>query len=179
LPSRWPNLGLSCAAVKIGRVTEGFLENNRRYAESFNRRLPRRPSAGVAVVACMDARLDVFAILGLKPGEANVIRNAGGVVTEHEIRSLAISQRVLGTREIIIIRHTDCGMMTFTDEWFKRHLEEATGIRPTWPAEVFTNLEDDVRASIRRVRSSPFIARTDSVRGFVLDVATGKLGEVR
>jgi carbonic anhydrase len=159
--------------------TDACLANNQRYAESFTGRLPRRPSAGVAVVACMDARLDVLAILGLKAGEANVIRNAGGVVTDHEIRSLAISQRVLGTTEIILIRHTDCGMMTFTDEWFKRHLEEQTGIRPTWPAEVFTNLDDDVRASIRRVKSSPFIARTDSVRGFVFDVATGKLNEVR
>jgi len=158
--------------------TDVFLANNRRYAESFNRRLPRRPSAGVAVVACMDARLDVLAILGLKPGEANVIRNAGGVVTDHEIRSLAISQRVLGTTEIILMRHTDCGMMTFTDEWLKNHLEEVTGIRPGWPAETFTNLDDDVRASIRRVKSSPFIAHTYSVRGFIFDVATGKLTEV-
>jgi carbonic anhydrase len=159
-------------------MTEAFLANNRRYAESFTGGLPRRPSARVAVVACMDARLDVFAILGLKAGEANVIRNAGGVVTDSDIRSLAISQRVLGTSEIILIRHTDCGMMTFTDEWFKAHLEEQTGIRPAWPAEPFTNLEDDVRASIRRVKSSPFLARTHSVRGFVFDVATGKLTEV-
>jgi carbonic anhydrase len=159
--------------------TDAFLANNRRYAETFNGRLPRRPSAGVAVVACMDARLDVFAILGLKAGEANVIRNAGGVVTDNEIRSLAISQRVLGTSEIILIRHTDCGMMTFTDEWLKNHLEEVTGIRPTWPAETFTTLDDDVRASIRRVKASPFIAYTNSVRGFVFDVATGKVSEVR
>lgn len=158
--------------------TDAFLANNRRYAESFTGRLPRRPSAGVAVVTCMDGRLDVFAILGLKPGEANVIRNAGGVVTDHEIRSLAISQRVLGTSEIILVRHTDCGMMTFTDVWLKDHLEEVTGIRPSWPAEVFTNLEDDVRASIRRVKSSPFIAHKNSVRGFVFDVGTGKLTEV-
>lgn len=159
--------------------TDVFLANNQRYAETFTGRLPRRPSAGVAVVACMDARLDVFAILGLKAGEANVIRNAGGVVTDSEIRSLAISQRVLGTTEIILIRHTDCGMMTFTDEWFKDHLEEAAGIRPTWPAEAFTNLDDDVRASIRRIKASPFIPRRDAVRGFVFDVGTGSLREVR
>lgn len=158
--------------------TDAFLANNQRYAESFAGRLPRLPSARVAVVACMDARLDVFALLGLKAGEANVIRNAGGVITDNEIRSLSVSQRVLGTAEIILIRHTDCGMMTFTDEWLKAHLEEATGIRPTWPAEEFTNLDDDVRASIKRVKSSPFIPHTESVRGFIFDVATGKLTEV-
>lgn len=159
--------------------TDAMLVNNQNYAKTFTGRLPRRPSAGVAVVACMDARLDVFAILGLKAGEANVIRNAGGVVTDNEIRSLAISQRVLGTSEIILIRHTDCGMMTFTDEWFRGHLQEVTGIRPTWPAEAFTNLDDDVRASIRRIKANPFIPFKDSVRGFVFDVGTGGLREVR
>jgi carbonic anhydrase len=159
--------------------TDAFLENNRCYAEAFAGPLPRRPSAGVVVVTCMDARLNVFAILGLQDGEANVIRNAGGVVTDDEIRSLAISQRVLGTTEIILIRHTDCGMMTFTDEAFKADLEADTGIRPTWQAEAFSDLDEDVRASILRVKSSPFIPHRESVRGFVFDVATGKLREVR
>jgi carbonic anhydrase len=158
--------------------TDAFLENNQRYAASFAGQLPRRPSAGVAVVTCMDARLNVFAILGLKDGEANVLRNAGGVVTDDQIRSLAVSQRVLGTTEIILIRHTDCGMMTFSDEALKADIEADTGIRPTWTAEAFTDLDEDLRTSIRRVKSSPFIPCTDSVRGFVFDVATGKLREV-
>jgi carbonic anhydrase len=133
----------------------------------------------VAIVTCMDARLNVFAILGLQDGEAKVIRNAGGVVTDDEIRSLAISQRLLWTTEIILIRHTDCGMLTFTDEAFKAEIEADTGIRPTWPAEAFTDLDEAVRGSILRVESSPFLRHTESVRGFVFDVATGKLCEVR
>jgi carbonic anhydrase len=126
----------------------------------------------------MDARLNVYAILGLQEGEAHVIRNAGGVVTEDEIRSLAISQRLLGTREIILIHHTDCGMLTFTDEDFKRSITDETGIRPSWAAEAFPNLYDDVRQSIARINASPFIPHKESVRGFVFDVATGKLDEV-
>jgi carbonic anhydrase len=158
--------------------TDELLENNRRYAESFAGALPLPPSAGVAVVACMDARLNVYAILGLQDGEAHVIRNAGGVVTEDEIRSLAISQRLLGTTQIILIHHTDCGMLTFTDDAFKRSIQDETGIKPAWSAEAFPDLDEDVRQSIARIKASPFIPHTDAVRGFVFDVATGKLNEV-
>jgi carbonic anhydrase len=158
--------------------TDELLANNRRYAESFNG--PQSPpSPGVAVVACMDARLDIYAILGLKVGEAHVIRNAGGVVTDDEIRSVTISQRLLGTSEIILIHHTDCGMLTFTDDAFKASIEEETGITPPWSAKAFADLDEDVRQSIRRIKASPFIPHTDSVRGFVFDVATGRLNEVR
>src|SRR4051794_323258 len=136
------------------------------------------PSRGVAVLACMDARLNVYAILGLKAGEAHVIRNAGGVVTDDGIRSLAISQRLLGTTEIILIHHTDCGMLTFSDDAFKRSIQEDVGLRPTWSPESFEDPEDDVRHSIARITSSPFIPHTDAVRGFVFDVATGLLREV-
>jgi carbonic anhydrase len=159
--------------------TDEFLANNRRYAESFGGPLPLPPAAGTAVVACMDARLSVYAILGLEEGEAHVIRNAGGVVTDDEIRSLAISQRLLGTREIILIHHTDCGMLTFTDDDFKASIEAETGIKPPWAAEAFTDLEADVRQSIRRITTSPFIPHTDAVRGFIFDVATGLLTEVK
>jgi len=126
----------------------------------------------------MDARLDVYSLLGLEPGESHVIRNAGGVVTDDEIRSLAISQRLLGTEEIILIHHTDCGMLTFTDDEFKRSIQDETGIKPEWAAEAFSDLDEDVRQSIARIKASPFIPKTDSVRGFVFDVATGKLNEV-
>ena len=126
----------------------------------------------------MDARLNVYAILGLADGEAHVIRNAGGVVTADEIRSLAISQRLLGTREIILIHHTDCGMLTFTDEAFKDGIQAEVGIKPDWAAESFTDLDTDVRQSLNRIRSSPFIPHTDAVRGFVYEVATGELREV-
>jgi carbonic anhydrase len=158
--------------------TDEFLENNRRYAESFGGELPLSPAAGVAVVACMDARLNVYGILGLAEGEAHVIRNAGGVVTDDEIRSLAISQRLLGTTEIILIHHTDCGMLTFTDDGFKAAIEKETGIKPPWAAEAFSDPDQDVRQSIRRIKASPFIPHTESVRGFVFDVATGRLNEV-
>jgi carbonic anhydrase len=158
--------------------TDEFLENNRSYAEAFGGALPLPPSAGVAVVACMDARLNVYGILGLAEGEAHVIRNAGGVVTDDEIRSLAISQRLLGTTEIILIHHTDCGMLTFTDDGFKAAIENETGIKPPWAAEAFSDLDEDVRQSIRRIKASPFIPHTESVRGFVFDVATGRLNEV-
>jgi carbonic anhydrase len=159
--------------------TDELLENNRRYAESFSGPLPLPPSAGLAIVACMDARLNVYGILGLQDGEAHVIRNAGGVITEDEIRSLAISQRLLGTREIILIHHTDCGMLTFTDDGFKASIEAETGLKPAWAAEAFSDLDRDVRQSMRRITTSPFIPHTDAVRGFVFDVATGLLTEVK
>jgi carbonic anhydrase len=159
-------------------VTDELLANNARYAESFSGPLPLPPAKHVAVVACMDARLNVYAILGLQEGEAHVIRNAGGVITEDEIRSLAISQRLLGTEEIILIHHTDCGMVTFTDDGFKQSILEDTGIRPDWAAEAFPDVDDDVRQSIARIKANPFIPKKDAVRGFVFDVATGKLNEV-
>jgi carbonic anhydrase len=159
--------------------TDEYLENNRRYSESFSGPLPMPPAANVAVVACMDARMNVYGILGLREGEAHVIRNAGGVVTDDEIRSLAISQRLLGTREVILIHHTDCGMLTFTDDGFKASIEADTGIKPPWAAESFSDLHEDVRQSIRRVTTSPFIPHTDAVRGFVFDVSTGLLEEVK
>ncbi len=159
-------------------ATDDYLRNNATYAETFTGPLPPPPSKGTAVIACMDARLNVYAILGLGEGESHVIRNAGGVVTDDEIRSLAISQRLLGTTEIILIHHTDCGMLTFTDDAFKRSIQDETGIKPTWAAEAFSDLEEDVRQSKARILASPFIPRKESVRGFVFDVATGKLNEV-
>jgi carbonic anhydrase len=159
-------------------VTDELLANNARYAESFSGPLPLPPAKHLAVIACMDARLDVYRILGLEEGDAHVIRNAGGVVTDDEIRSLAISQRLLGTEEIILIHHTDCGMLTFTDDEFKRAVQNDTGIKPEWAAEAFPDLEEDVRQSIARIKANPFIPRKDAIRGFVFDVATGKLNEV-
>ena len=159
-------------------VTDELLANNARYAESFSGPLPLPPAKHVAVVACMDARLNVYGILGLAEGEAHVIRNAGGVVTDDEIRSLAISQRLLGTKEIVLIHHTDCGMLTFTDEQFADKLEEATGEKPSWTANAFPEPEGDVRDSIQRITDSPFIPNKSSVRGFVYDVHTGALTEV-
>jgi carbonic anhydrase len=159
-------------------VTDEYLANNARYAETFSGPLPMPPSAHLAVVACMDARLNVYGILGLGDGEAHVIRNAGGVITDDEIRSLAISQRLLGTREIILIHHTDCGMLTFTDDAFKQSIQDETGIKPPWAAEAFSDLDRDVRQSIARIKASPFVPHKDAIRGFVFDVATGKLNEV-
>ncbi|HCU93707.1 MAG TPA: carbonic anhydrase [Actinobacteria bacterium] len=159
-------------------VTDEYLANNARYAEAFTGPLPMPPSRGIAIVACMDARLNVYGMLGLSEGAAHVIRNAGGVITDDEIRSLAISQRLLGTREIVLIHHTDCGMLTFTDDAFKRSIQDDTGIKPTWSAESFTDLDEDVRQSIARIQASPFIPHLDAVRGFVFDVATGRLNEV-
>ena len=159
-------------------VTDELLANNARYAESFTGALPMPPSKHLAVVACMDARLNVYEILGLADGEAHVIRNAGGVITDDEIRSLAISQRLLGTTEIILIHHTDCGMLTFTDDAFKQSIQEDTGIKPAWAVEAFASLDGDVRQSIARIKASPFVPHTDAIRGFVFDVATGKLNEV-
>ena len=159
-------------------ATDELLANNQRYADGFTGPLPLPPAKGVAVVACMDARLNLYALLGLEEGQAHVIRNAGGAVTDDGIRSLAISQRLLGTREIILIHHTDCGMLTFTDDDFKAAIQADTGIKPAWSAEAFSDLDADVRQSIARIKASPFIPQKDSVRGFVFDVATGKLNEV-
>src|SRR5579875_1066482 len=159
-------------------ATDEFLENNAAYAAAFTGPLPLPPGKGVAVVACMDARLNVYSILGLNEGEAHVIRNAGGVVTDDAIRSLAISQRLLGTHEIILIHHTDCGMLTFTDDGFKQQIEDETGIKPAWSAEAFRDLDGDVLQSIARIKASPFIPHTDEVRGFVFDVNNGRLTEV-
>jgi carbonic anhydrase len=159
-------------------VTDDLLANNARYTETFAGPLPLPPASKLAVVACMDARLNVYAILGLREGEAHVIRNAGGVITDDEIRSLAISQRLLGTTEIILIHHTYCGMLTFTDDQFKRAIQDETGIKPQWAVEAFTDLDEDVRQSIARIQASPFIPHKDAVRGFVFDVSTGKLSEV-
>ena len=160
-------------------TTDQLLENAKSYAETFDKGdLPLPPARKIAVVACMDARLNPYGILGLQEGDAHVIRNAGGVITDDEIRSLAISQRLLGTQEIILIHHTDCGMLTFTDDDFKRAIQEDTGIRPSWAPEAFPDLEEDVRQSIARIQASPFIPRKDSVRGFVYDVHDGTLREV-
>ena len=160
-------------------VTDELLANAERYAEGFERGgLPMPPAKRVAVLACMDARLNPYGLLGLTEGDAHVIRNAGGVVTDDEIRSLAISQRLLGTEEIILIHHTDCGMLTFTDDDFRRQIQEDTGIKPEWAAEAFDDLEADVRQSVARIQASPFIPKKDRVRGFVYDVETGRLSEV-
>jgi carbonic anhydrase len=158
--------------------TDQLVQNNQQYAASFAGPLPLPPALGVAVIACMDARLNVYGVLGLADGQAHVIRNAGGVVTDDAIRSLAISQRLLGTREIILIHHTDCGMLTFSDDEFKAAIEAETGIRPPWAAEAFPDLAGDIRQSIARIKASPFVPHTDAVRGFIFDVATGKLEEV-
>src|SRR5580704_9893039 len=155
-----------------------YLANNARYAEGFSGPLPMPPSAHLAVVACMDARLNVYALLGLGDGEAHVIRNAGGVVTDDVIRSLTISQRLLGTREIMLIHHTDCGLAKTTEDKFKGAIEAETGIRPPWAVEAFTDAAADVRQSIGRLKASPFVPHKDAIRGFVFDVATGRLNEV-
>jgi carbonic anhydrase len=160
-------------------VTDELLQNNAAYAESFDKGdLPLPPARGVAVVACMDARLDVHKILGLQEGDAHVIRNAGGVITDDEIRSLTISQRLLGTREIVLIHHTDCGMLTFSDEELKAQIHEEVGMKPHFSMESFSDLEEDVRQSMRRIQANPFIPHTDSVRGFIYEVETGRLREV-
>jgi carbonic anhydrase len=160
-------------------VTDDLLANNAEYAASFSGGLPLPPAKGLAVVACMDARLDIYGALGLKPGDAHVIRNAGGVVTDDAIRSLTISQRLLGTTEIVLVHHTDCGMLTFTDDSFRADVQRDTGIKPHWSPEAFSDLEDDLRQSIARIKTSPFVPNKDSVRGFIFDVHTGKLTEVQ
>ncbi|HEX9362983.1 MAG TPA: carbonic anhydrase [Candidatus Dormibacteraeota bacterium] len=160
-------------------ATDELVRNNESYAGTFKKGdLPLPPARHVAVVACMDARLDVHKILGLQEGDAHVIRNAGGAVTDDAIRSLAISQRLLGTREIILIHHTDCGMLTFKDDDLKKKIESETGIRPAFALEAFSDLEDDVRQSIARIKASPFVPNKSNLRGFVYDVRTGKLNEV-
>lgn len=159
-------------------VTDDLLARNARYARKARRPESHLPALQLAVVACMDARINVETLLGLRDGDAHIIRNAGGSVTDDEIRSLAISQRLLGTREIILIHHTGCGMQTFTDDEFREALQRETGIKPPWAAEAFTDVDADVRQSIARIKASPFIPHTDAVRGFVLDVETGLLREV-
>jgi carbonic anhydrase len=160
-------------------VTEELLRNNAIYAESFEKGdLPLPPARGVAVVACMDARLDVHKILGLEEGDAHVIRNAGGVITDDEIRSLTIYQRLLDTREIILIHHTDCGMLTFSDDELKAQIHEEVGMKPHFSMESFSDLEEDVRQSMARIKASPFIPHKESVRGFIYEVETGRLREV-
>jgi carbonic anhydrase len=159
--------------------TDELLANNEAYTASFDKAdLPLAPARKAAVVACMDARLNVYGALGLQEGDAHVIRNAGGVVTDDTVRSLAISQRLLGTEEIILIHHTGCGMLTFTDDEFRESIERETGIKPQWAAEAFADLEGDVRQSIARIKASPFIPRKDAIRGFVYEVETGRLREV-
>jgi carbonic anhydrase len=160
-------------------ATDELLANNEQYAASFDKAdLAAAPARKLAVIACMDARLNVYGILGLAEGDAHVIRNAGGVITNDGIRSLAISQRLLGTEEIILIHHTGCGMLTFTDDEFKNAIQDETGIRPDWAVESFTDLEADVRQSIARITASPFIPHKDRIRGFVYEVETGRLREV-
>jgi carbonic anhydrase len=160
-------------------VTDEFLANNESYAAGFGKReLTMPPATQVAVLACMDARLDPARALGLEEGDAHVIRNAGGVVTDDAIRSLAISQRLLGTKEIILIHHTDCGMLTFTDDEVTAQIEQDTGIRPPFALESFKDVDADVRQSIARIAASPFVPDKSHVRGFVYDVKTGKLREV-
>ncbi len=160
-------------------VTDELLANNASYASSFTKgELPLPPAKHVAIVACMDARLDPAQVLGFDEGDAHVIRNAGGAVTDDAIRSLAISQRLLGTDEIILIHHTDCGMLTFSDEELKAQIAEETGVRPHFAIETFSDLEADVHQSIARIKASPFVPKKDHIRGFVYEVETGKLREV-
>lgn len=160
-------------------ATEEFLAANRNYAETFDKGDKAMPPAKrVAVVACMDARIETGRLLGLEEGDAHVIRNAGGVVTDDVIRSLTISQRLLGTTEIVLVHHTDCGMLTFEDDALKADIEQETGLRPPFALEAFPDLDEDVRQSIRRIQASPFIPHKDEIRGFVYDVKTGRLNEV-
>jgi carbonic anhydrase len=160
-------------------ATEELVRNNENYAGAFDKGdLPLPPAKRVAVIACMDARLDVSKILGLQEGDAHVIRNAGGVVTDDAIRSLTISQRLLGTEEVVLIHHTDCGMLTFSDDDVKQQVQEEVGIRPHFSLEAFSDLEQDLRQSIRRIQASPFVPNRDKIRGFIYDVTTGRLQEV-
>ena len=160
-------------------ATDDVLKNNAQYAESFDKAdLPLPPALNMAVVACMDARLDTHKLLGIQEGDAHVIRNAGGVVTDDVIRSLVISQRLLGTREVVLIHHTDCGMLTFRDDDVKDAIQTDTGLRPSFAMEAFGSLEGDVRQSIARIQASPFVPAKDEIRGFVYDCASGRLNEV-
>jgi carbonic anhydrase len=160
-------------------TTDELLQNAERYAREFDKGdLPAPPAKKVAVLACMDARLIPTRMLGLHEGEAHVIRNAGGVVSDDAIRSLAISQNLLGTKEVVVMQHTDCGLLKFTDADFKRKLRAETGEEPTWPIHTFSDLEENVRESVKRIEDSPFVPNKDSIRGFVYEVETGKLREV-
>ena len=160
-------------------TTDELLKNNERYANSFDKGdLPTPPAKQIAIVTCMDARLSPYVMLGLSEGDAHVIRNAGGVITDDEIRSLMISQRLLGTREVMLIHHTDCGMLTFSDEELREQIQQEVGIKPHFPLETFADLEEDVRQSIKRIEASPFIPHKDSVRGFIYEVENGHLREV-
>ena len=160
-------------------ITDELLDHAKTYAANFDKGdLPMPPARKIAIVGCMDARLNLYGLLGLQEGDAHVIRNAGGVITDDEIRSLAISQRLLGTEEIVLIHHTDCGMLTFTDDEFRRSIQDETGIKPEWAAEAFPDVDEDVRQSLARINASPFIPKKDSVRGFVYEVETGNLREV-
>ncbi len=161
-------------------VTDTLVKNNEGYAQKFGKgSLPMPPGKKIAVLACMDARLNPYGMLGLSEGDAHVIRNAGGVATDDAIRSLVISQRLLGTREIVLVHHTDCGMLTFQDDDVKKQIESETGVRPPFALEAFGDLDQDVRQSIARIKASPFIPHKDQVRGFVYDVKTGRLREVK
>ncbi|WNM24795.1 carbonic anhydrase [Demequina capsici] len=159
-------------------ITDELLKNNVTYAEEYVPDRPLKPAKQLAVVSCMDSRLDIFALLGLEIGDAHIMRNAGGVVTDDMIRSLTISQRKLGTREIILIHHTDCGALTFTDDELRNQLLEETGLKPSWSPESFVDLDADLRQSMERLRRSPFLVDATQVRGFVFDVHTGELREV-
>jgi carbonic anhydrase len=160
-------------------ATDDVLKNNAQYAESFDKAdLPLPPALNMAVVACMDARLDTHKLLGIQEGDAHVIRNAGGVVTDDVLRSLVISQRLLGTREVVLIHHTDCGMLTFQDHEVKDQIVADTGARPHFALEAFPDVEDDIRQSIVRLKVNPFIENKDLIRGFVFDVKTGSLKEI-
>ena len=160
-------------------IIDDLVANNAALAGGLTaRRLPIEPRRRLVIVTCMDSRLDVFKALGLQEGEAHVLRNAGGVITDDVIRSLAVSQRRLGTREVMLIHHTDCGMLTLTDDGFRAELQDATGVAPAFAIESFTDLDADVRQSILRVRRSPFLLHSDRVRGFVYDVDTSRLYEV-
>jgi carbonic anhydrase len=165
--------------VKVNAI-DSYLGNNAKYAADYsNRNLPMPPAREIAIVACMDARLEMGALLGLKEGEAHVIRNAGGVVTDDVIRSITISQRLLGTREIMLVHHTDCGMLTFTDTGLKEEIQKETGVRPPFAFNSFSDLDDDVQQSIARIKASPFVVHKDAIRGFVFEIETGRLREVK
>jgi carbonic anhydrase len=160
-------------------VIDELLENNRAFTASLPvLHLDVRPKRHLAIVTCMDSRLDVFAALGLRNGDAHVLRNAGGVITDDVIRSLAVSQRLLGTREVMLVHHTDCGMQTLTDDGFRRELQEASGVAPAFAIESFTDVDANLSQSILRVRRSPFLLHVAAVRGFVYDVDTHELREV-
>ncbi len=169
---------MSGDSTETATATEKYLRNNERYAAAFDGPLPLPPAKHTAIVACMDARLDVYRMLGLHEGDSHVIRNAGGVVTDDAIRSLVISQRLLGTNEIILIHHTDCGMLTFTDDALRTSIAAETGFKPPYALQAFDDLESDVRGGIARIKADPHLLHRNRVRGFIFDVATGKLNEV-